>query len=160
MKRTNYAAIAISLGGVSIACYALSLAMPAFRFSPDEPWIKFSGGNDLWSGLLVLILGWIGIFQGVVAWFANPAWLVAVILLFGSKFKASAVWAVATICLALTSFFLNAIAANEGGGEIHIQTMGCGFYVWLLSFLVLLIGTQYGCATQPPNPAVEGTLRD
>ena len=158
-KRTNYAIIAISLGWVSIACYVLSLAMPAFRFSPDEPWVKFSGGNDLWSGLVVLMLGWVGIFQGVLAWFANPAWLVAVILLFRSRFKACAAWAFAAICLALTSYFLNAIAADEGGGEIHIQTMGSGFYVWLLSLLVLLIGSQYGCAAQSLNPAVEKTLR-
>ncbi|MEN3110890.1 hypothetical protein ACFONG_03435 [Uliginosibacterium paludis] len=125
----------------SIVLFALSLAMPAFRFSEDEVWFKFSSGNDLWPGFLVLILGWIGVFQGVFAWLSNPLWAIGMLFYAKKRFSRAFQFFVAAFLFALSVYFLKKIAINEGGGEGAIYSMGLGYYTWLASIISILAGS-------------------
>lgn len=125
---------------LSVACFLLSLAMPAFRFTPDDPWFKFSSANDYWPGILVLLLGWIGIFEGVIAWLANPLWVMALLQIGTHKYRLSTTTSVMAICCAVSAFFITQVP-NE---KRPFYSLGIGFYVWLVSILILVVVSVVG----------------
>ncbi len=136
----------------SILLALISLSMPAFRFSPDEPLITFSGGHDPYPGILVLILGWVAILEGVVAWYGNPVWLFALYLFFRKEFHASIAFSSISICLGLSSFLVKEINERE------IHTMGCGFYVWLTALVLLLLAAIVGHSAIKPNKSLKSGM--
>ena len=119
----------------SVIAYIYSLVLPALLFEHDAPVL---GGT-------LLMWGWWGFLMFEFAWLANPIYLFAVIAYIlgnSSIVKRANIIAllliVVTTLLALTSFHAKEWYFNEGSGT-PIIGLGTGFYVWMLSFLILLI---------------------
>jgi hypothetical protein len=121
----------------SLVLFLLSLFMPGFRFSADEAWFKFSSGNDPYPGLLILILGWTVITQGIVAWLANPLGAIGMLLYLRKRYSIALLFFIAALIFALSAFFLNEIPRPNG----TIYSMGLGYYVWLAAIISILAGT-------------------
>ena len=60
---------------VPIGLFVFACCLPALTFKPD----------DVAFGLRILVVGWSGVFAGVLAWYANPLWVLG--LVFGALRK-------------------------------------------------------------------------
>jgi hypothetical protein len=119
-------AVAIS---VSVALYALSLRHPALLFSDHPPLTGFS----------VLAAGWCGALSLDFAWYANPAWLTAIICLLLGKVRVARIFSGASILLGLLSFTTKEWWFNEGS-PTAILSLGLAFYIWMSSLTILFLG--------------------
>jgi hypothetical protein len=126
--------------GISIALYLASLLLPAITFAHHEPL----------SGLHVLAWGWWGLVSFNLAWFANPAYLLAVIGLLCRRYKTAAIASAGACVLGLSSFLAKQWWFNEGSGT-PIAGLGAGFYVWMLGLLVLAFGAVIAFRTNRKN---------
>lgn len=121
MDATRTAAFA-----VAVVAWAAALALPAL-----------GAGGLVLDGLDVLLRGWEGLSRAVLAWYANPCFVLAAILGW-SRFRRGAVAAAgAALALALSSFATNALAAFTGSAVPDV-TLHAGFWVWLGAHVVLL----------------------
>ena len=118
--------------------------LPAFNLSNDGSFDGFSA----------LLMGWAGLFMldsnkgteiGFLGWYANlfffPAWLG---LLLSIKFRVVAfvglAFTLVGTALALCSVMVKSILINEAGDTANVTSMGAGFYIWITSFAVCLLG--------------------
>jgi hypothetical protein len=94
------------------------------------------------DSIMVLILGWAAFSAGAVGmvWFANP-------LLFASWFflkrnlKTAMFLSVFSFLLSLSFLMFDSILDNEGGIPHEIISYRLGYWLWVLSHLVMLLGT-------------------
>ncbi len=120
---------------ISVVLLAIACALPVLKFA--EP------NQETWFGWSVLLVGAFGIFIGQFAWFANPilalAWLACLL----RWWIASSVIAFFALTIAMSSFMIvgQRIPMDEGGvRSATVSFLHVGFYVWLLSFLAMLVG--------------------
>jgi hypothetical protein len=114
---------------VSIVLFVVACCVPALEFTK-------SGTKDILSGGNVLGVGWSGIFAGVFAWYANPIWLLALIMGLIGKPKIAAIAGIAALLIGLTTFTLfgESLPADVGGTNQMMMTrtlVGC--YILLAS---------------------------
>ena len=135
----------------SACVYILSLFSPALLVEYGEPW---SGGGVLalgWMGILDIPNNWAGL-----AWWANPAYFLAIIAYIrASESSIAKRNNVIPLCLGVLALLLGATSIYSKGQDFSgsISTIigfGIGFYLWMASFLTLLIA----CIFPPiPNPS-------
>ncbi len=126
---------------ISFGFFTISLGLPAFYVE--------RGGY--WYGIFCLLFGWLGLGECIeslfsksiytLSWLANPVILVAWILLIVKQFKYS--FACSSLAFLLCLVFLvgdKTIVANEAGGTEAITDCGTGYYLWMSSFVVMLLG--------------------
>ncbi|QIG81314.1 hypothetical protein [Stakelama tenebrarum] len=120
---------------VLAAVWMASLAFPVF----DADGILGPGG---WF----LAFGWMGLIVGDWAWLANPAFFLALLLLwFGRMARPLGIAALGVLALVLLGEALRtSILTNEGGLSSEITQRLTGYYLWIiaLSGAVLLGATQ------------------
>ena len=112
----------------SVVAYGASLQMTALQVS----------GRDL-SGTYVLARGWLGVFTGDLAWFANPLYLLALVLVLFKCYRSGACAALVGAAVGLLSASADAWWFAENRGT-PIDGLGLGFQVWEASFLLLFLG--------------------
>lgn len=115
----------------SICLYLVSCFLPALAMDR-------TGGHprSTMYGGFILLIGWAGLFTGVIAWFANPVGLVAVLLLILRKFKAAFVTGLVAVGLAATTLmlFVQDLPGDEGGvTKSRLAVLLPGFYLWLIA---------------------------
>jgi hypothetical protein len=113
--------------GISLVCFGASLCFNTILFSP--------GDSSFLLGIVCLLLGW-----SSIQWFANPCFVMSAIRLKQKRYVAAAVWSSVATALALSTFSLREIVANEAGQKSPIVGYGPGFYLWLVSIVTILIG--------------------
>lgn len=90
-------------------------------------------------GYEALLSGWLGVFLFNFAWFANLALLLAFISIKKKNFLRARKFAIIAVLLALNSFLLKKVPANEGGTrEDIVAHLGLGFALWLSAILCTL----------------------
>lgn len=121
-------------------------------------------GRDAWAaGWGEFVFGWISLFSGTVAWLGNPLLIASWVFLFRKKTS----WAAGLAFLALLfmlSFLLNQrIVDSEAGTSTKISGYGLGYWLWLSSAVVVVLGACLALRTTPktapmpdPTPA-QGT---
>lgn len=110
---------------LSAALYLISLFLPA-AVVPNVG----SNAPEIMRGGEILCLGWMGVISLQPAWLANPAYILA-LLLDGSETGYYLSW-VSVILAFFSPFFI-------------VEKVLIGFYIWILSFVVLLLGNYlYG----------------
>lgn len=114
---------------VIVGVWALSLLLPAVE----------AAGSRL-TGFDVLLQGWRGTRAAVLAWYANPLFVLAVLFSARRHARAAAVCAALAVALSLTSFAAREIAA-AAGVTAPPGRLDTGFYVWLAAQLALLAVT-------------------
>ena len=113
----------------AVSLWLLSLAMPS---------IGPRGGTAL-SGFEVLSRGWSAWRYGVVAWFANPVLLLAVIALVWKKPRLAAASGFVGCILAVSSYWAGTFAALAGRSVPELF-FASGFYLWMAAHLAVLCG--------------------
>jgi hypothetical protein len=101
-----------------------------------------NGTRDVMLGLRALAIGWSGIFAGIVAWYANPLWLLGVGLSLWKKPTAGIVLGVIAMAIGYTTFSL--VGRELPGDEGNVTKMTVvrilpGFYVWMGSLGLLSV---------------------
>lgn len=129
----------LALLAASVAMYAYSLSLPALLFQHHD---ALTGGH-------ILAWGWWGILMLQFAWIANPAYAFAVFCYVRTKRTYAAIACVVALFLGLTSFQAQEWWFNEGSGT-PILGLGLGFRIWLLSFLILLVGCAISVELNQP----------
>jgi hypothetical protein len=112
---------------LALAAYAISLLLPAFV-------VPYPGGELVGEGrylgfeafFICLFFAVIGLPGSIFVWLANPTFWVAA-MLFGWKKLGMAV-------------FLSGLAVLLGVWLVGTPNIVVGYYVWLGSFVVLLVG--------------------
>jgi hypothetical protein len=95
--------------------------------------LSYKGGD-------ILPIGWLGLFLGNIAWYANCFFFIALILA-----CIRPVPSILTVLFALIGFMIGLHAwsfyhmpADEGGGSCYlVDHLGIGYYVWEMSFIFL-----------------------
>ncbi|WP_115051208.1 hypothetical protein [Xanthomonas arboricola] len=114
---------------LSALLYGVALCLPALH-----------GGNDQLGGFVILLLGWMQVVDGqCVAWMSNPLFLLAWLCYLFKVDKVAAALLVAACLIGLDTFRATRFDKNEAGHQVMIDHVGIAFYVWELSFVVLLV---------------------
>ncbi len=128
------------LATLACALYVYALLQPALLFEQ----------HDALQGFEVLMLGWLGVLSADFAWFANPMFALSLVfLLLGHPRKSAATSAVG-FAIGLLAVFAKEWWFNEGSGT-PIKGLGSAYYVWMASFVVLLLAGIIA-----PKPATQG----
>jgi hypothetical protein len=100
--------------------------------------------RDAWApGWGEFAFGWLSLFSGTIAWLGNPLLIASWITLYRNRVKASAILALLALAVML-SFLLNKkIIFNEAGSESRISGYGLGYWLWVTSALVVVLGTCF-----------------
>ncbi|TSD67157.1 hypothetical protein FFF34_007110 [Inquilinus sp. KBS0705] len=133
---------------ISIAIFAVALIMPCFDTRAED--------GDTGQGLLCLISGAFGFFSSFTGfiWVANPA------LLFSWIYIRKDSWlslSASSIALFIGLLFLKCteMTVNEGGGTSYITGYRIGYWIWLSSMMIMVIGNVYSYLFIKPIPRQE-----
>jgi hypothetical protein len=122
--------------GTSIAIYMLAVTQPCFDTSLST--------GESGEGIAILITGLLGFFTSLstLTWFANPAlWLSWAYCI--KKPKSSLRTSAVAVFIALLFLACKKIAVDEAGNTATIINYRIGYWLWLLSMLVMLAGNLY-----------------
>lgn len=89
----------------------------------------------------LLLIGWVGVGSGTLAWLANPALLLAWILLLNKKHSFSLLAAIAALVLMVSFLFQTTVISSEAPTYSRIVGYGVGFWLWAGSAAVQAIGS-------------------
>jgi hypothetical protein len=119
----------------SVLCFVAACATPALVLDGKEHTVMF-GAQALLEGPLAVLIG-------QLSWLANPLWLLATLLVLLSRFKGATAVSLAAFAVAnhAWALFGREIPGDEGGvTKLYLTSIHLGFYLWLLSFLILATG--------------------
>lgn len=125
---------------ISLGLYAVACCLPALE------WRKDHSANDVMLGLRALAVGWSGIFAGVLAWYANPLWLLGLLLATLRKPTAATIAGIVAIGIACTVFqdLGRELPGDEGGvTKTAMIRVLPGCYVWLASLVLLPLAAWF-----------------
>ena len=128
----------------SLSLYALSLASPAFLFIKT---LALTGSNtaspDVWSGLNVLLIGWLGVLILQFGWLANPFYYLSLYFLRARRWQAVIASSGIAIVIAVVNtllLFKQTVPGDEGGvTKLNLQRLELGYYLWATSLLIPFI---------------------
>jgi hypothetical protein len=118
----------------SLVLFAAACCLPALEFrNSDKP-------NDIMLGLRALAVGWSGIFAGVFAWYANPCWMLSLVLGYFRRPMLATLFGVFAILLAASTF--SVLGRELPGDESNVTRTTVirllpGFYIWMASMIIL-----------------------
>lgn len=120
--------------GISLALFLISLVLHCFYIDRPDP--------AAWApGIALLLVGWLGMFDGIFAWLANPLLLLAWTAIWFPRLRfASFACALLALLFALSFLLHDDIMADEGGGRAAITEYSWGYWIWLSSISTMVIG--------------------
>jgi hypothetical protein len=113
--------------------YGLCICTPAYYI--DGRMGSTPSGGDL------LLMGWLGILQGIFAWLANPLLFFAWITYGFGAYSVALVFAGFAILFVLSFFSVQQILVNEAGNYANITHYGVGYWLWLMSTVATFTGS-------------------
>lgn len=118
--------ISLSLA-FSVLLYLIALAFPGFYVvqgtEEAKPWIE---------GFWLLVFGLGAVFQGLVAWLANPLIFAAWFAIF-KKNNTALVFSVIGLGFALSFLFTRGSRFHDGSGMQTITGYAIGYWLWVAS---------------------------
>jgi hypothetical protein len=132
--RRQWITTARAYAGVSILLFALSLTQRGFYTDRDA-------GDGWQPSIAILLTGCLGVCTGIPAWLANPAVIASWILMQNrTKRRMAVICAAGSILIALTFLMQKKILVDEAGNDATITGYGLGYWMWIASMAVSLIG--------------------
>jgi hypothetical protein len=124
----------------SLFLFLVACCMPTVMFKSN------TGEIDVMLGLRALAVGWSGIFAGVIAWYANPFWLVGLVLTWLRKPVPGLLLGLVAIVIAYSTFAL--VGRELPGDESNVThntvvKLLPGCYVWMASLILLPIAALF-----------------
>lgn len=98
------------------------------------------------DGLAILLVGWEGTSSGVLAWWANPLWLVAEIQLIGRKRPTR--WLSAIAFLLAASSLLTTQYQSTSGDEM-ICSRDHGYWLWMVAIALPFAASMLFATPRP-----------
>lgn len=97
--------------------------------------------TDCTHSIAALIMGFFGLVTGgaTITWLANPLLLIAWISL-SNRPKLSLIVSALAFIFSISFLFFSKIIVNEAGHYLEITQYKLGYWLWLLSSFVMLIG--------------------
>lgn len=142
------------LVAISLLLFALACYNPAFITEGSE--------NEEASGLFSLLFGWIGLLfhmsMGLasvlfyMSWFANISYICSIFFFLKNNRDSFYLTSVSTLVLGIFPLLVLLVGSpemlvNESGGDtVYIECMCVGYYLWISSFVVLLLGGVWEAA--------------
>jgi len=131
----------IKRGGVKghcwLICLLLCVVMFCFSLSLDSLF-DAARGNSM-RGLDILLMGWIGIFYGMPAWYANPLLVSSLLLSRKYPFESMAC-ALVGFLFGATALLVHQMVLDESGRPVAIR-LEFGYYLWLCSFTLAFVAS-------------------
>lgn len=122
---------------LSVGVYLVSLTQKTFC-TP--------GTCEYFSGILNLIFGSLGVFMfhfPAFPWLANPILFASWSLLYRGKTKRSFQLSIIAFMLMLSFLLVDEIIDNEGGTNAKVLSYQLGYWLWLMSSFIILIGNIF-----------------
>jgi hypothetical protein len=120
---------------VSLFIYIISLTQTAISSNDLE--------DKTLSGIAALIMGGLSILGGGVLewliWLANPLYFFSIFLFLKSKNSAK-IFSIVSTAIALSFATWNEILASESARLGKIDSLGLGYWLWVISMIILAIG--------------------
>lgn len=128
--------------GISVLLFVASLWFEPFYVFKNGERTAFSDGPSL------LVGGWMTVLGGWVAWLANPAWIASCACLLWGERKdawAAASFSIAAVAFSVSFLLIDRVPIDTAVNYATIDGYGWGYYLWVLSHVVLMIGTVWLC---------------
>jgi hypothetical protein len=134
---------------VSFALFVASLTQDGF-------YIDKADNPRAWSSSFgLLLVGWMAVLDGVWAWLANPAVAATWLLMCLRRTRRIALGCgLAALGLSLSFLRHPQILSDEGGGHSRITGYGVGYWLWIASITMAVIGCLAAIVFSP------GTTKD
>jgi hypothetical protein len=133
--------------GPALLLYAVSCTLPALRL-----WNTGTNSLDVLSGGRALSVGWLVFFTGQLSWLANPLFFGGLVALWLDWPRLAAALAIAGALACAHVFALHGrpLPANEAGeGELHLRSVGPGYWLWVASMVALAGAAIFRAAAGP-----------
>jgi hypothetical protein len=126
---------------ISLLLYVIACCSPALEvtITTTREHLTPVTHETMW-GVQLLMRGFMGIFFGIIAWFANPLWVVALLLISSKCVKAALAVSLAAFGISCTSFL--AIGKDLAVWESdmyhqHPSALLPGCFLWIASLAVV-----------------------
>ena len=99
----------------------------------------------MWGGE-ALEIGWIGILQGVMTWYANPLWIVGALFTILRVRTVAAIAGILACAVACTIFSLigrDLVADESGSNYMRVVRLLPGAWAWMASLVVLPLANVF-----------------
>ncbi|RCS56577.1 hypothetical protein [Parvibium lacunae] len=121
---------------LSAVCWILGLTQTSFLIQHELPELYARGPG-------LLIIGWLGLRYGIVAWLANPVYFYALTCALNKQTRRGLIAAVIALLLGLSFLFLRQVPISFKPQWVDITAYGWGLRWWLLSLALLCVAFLY-----------------
>ena len=122
---------------ISIIVFAASLTQDSYYIAGKDP--------KAWSpAFYSLLLGPIGLFDGIFEWLANPVLAAAWVFSLAGKNKIALLLGCLASALMLAFLFRQTIIASEAPTYAKIIGYGAGYWLWLTSGVLVIVSGAIG----------------
>lgn len=147
LRRSNHKAEKLKksrwLISASVILYLISLSQAGY-------YSCVTGGSTCSAedAASLLFFGWMGIFDGIYSWFANPALMAGWLLCYLRKFNEGRIVSIVSALLML-SFLLYTEIETGTTADVYVKSYGAGYILWIASSLVLCAACEVGMKSLP-----------
>ena len=121
----------------SVVLFVASLTQPAMHLDGSKT-------GKQWECLLLLFIGWIGVFDRIYAWLANPTLVVGWMFLLVRWNRCAAATLIFSLGLALSFLRETRWKRDESGSNTSAITgHGVGYWLWVASIAIALAGSLF-----------------
>jgi hypothetical protein len=131
--------IKICIISISLIVFIASLTKTAFTFNDFDGQKTHSSLELLFLGSFVVLGG--GLLEWII-WLANPLYILGIVKFLKGDKVCMAVSILATL-LALSFTTWKEVLACESGRTAEIESLNSGYWLWVISLIILTIGTIF-----------------
>ena len=135
----------------SFALFAACLLNDGYYIEGSDP----RAWSPAWA---LLLLGWVGVASGTLAWLANPTLLLAWILSLSKKHSLSLLAAIVALLLMVSFLFQASVISSEAPTYSRIVGYGVGFWLWVGSAAVQALGSAVAAMPTKVVPSGENAV--
>lgn len=121
---------------ISLVLYLVACCSPALQFTTTTRESLTPVAHETMWGFQILLRGYYGILGGIIAWYANPLWAAALLLVRFKRVKAALAVGLASLLIALTTFLAMgkdlAVWASDPD-HLHLSALLPGCFLWMAS---------------------------
>lgn len=118
---------------ISLSCllFLSSLTQNAYYINSEQKSV---------ASYFALLLGIFALKGAGIAWLANPCLCMSFIHLKRTNLKKAKIFSVISVLFGLSFMLFDKVIANEAGGKAEITAYDLGYWLWLSSLIINLIG--------------------
>ena len=112
-----------------VLLFAAACALPA---------LHLTGRREVWTGVELIAMGWMGLTLGQYGWLANPAVLIALLLAMRGRTSLAIIFSFIAAALGLHTLWLlghEIKLGDEPFNTVRVVSLGAGYYVWMTGLL-------------------------